>query len=944
MRCLPSGRPGRSFGRAWAIAFAFLLSLTGATAAHAAATGKIQGRVLAADTGEPLGFADISLIPDDTTMRRVGTLANADGTFLIEAAPGRYTLQIRALSYARKRVEGIVIEADRLIPFETALASEAIQQEEVVVEAKARQNSEASMLQARKKAVSVGDAVSAEQVRKSPDKDAAEVLRRVTGLSVSDGKYVFVRGLGERYSSVEVDGVRIASPEENKRVVPLDLVPAALLENIVVQKTYTADRPGEFGGGDVQVRTKDFPGRRVVSFTLGQSVTPGVTFEDRKTYAGSDADRFGYGAPSRRLPDEVLAVASDRKLTRGLFTQSSRADLAKSFRNVWVPNSARAPLNSGYAITYGDEFRPFGGPLGVTASWSFTRSLDHEDRRVTEFRSSLDDTIFNVAEERYTETAQLGGIAGLSYRLSPRHTVHLRGLYTNSADDEVRTYVGPDHNSTDMLGNYLWRHSTRLMYVQRNVLSGSVGGQHTVAQLLGSTLDWKLTRSQANREQPDRREVIYSRNYYYDGDGNPVEYWALSSNGLREYGDLEDDGRGAALSASLPYRLGSGGGKILLGYDRQSKDRVSTYRRFSMISGRNGGLDPTLPPDSLFDYSNRSDTLGYVEETTLDIDNYKADQRVEAAYVAADVPLSRSLRANVGVRFEDGFQDVRSYDFGVSNQITSRGTLENRDWMPSANVTWAMTEKVNLRLGASRTVSRPDLNELSPSPALEYYAGFRVAGNPDLERALIDNYDIRIEAFPGLSEVLAAGFFYKKLHRPIERTITGATAPLLVPRNSEGGRNLGVEVEARAGLGRLWHGLNGFSLNFNGSLISSEIHLQPSPSRLGTTVHPLQGQANYLANVALGYTSTGGHLDVAVLLGSTGKRLRTLAYDPLPDIYDAAVSTLDVTMNLTPIRGYRIKLAAKNLLDPRIQSLQGGKEVVGYHNGRAFSMALAFGS
>src|SRR2546426_7762725 len=361
-RIRASRRATRPHTLARDVGLMLLLSCTVVGSSLAATTGKLQGRIVATDNGEPIGFADILLLPADTTLHRVGGLTNADGTFLLEAAPGRYTLQIRALSYATKRIEGIELKVGELLPFTTALAPEAIQQEEVVVVAKARQNTEASLLTARKKAAAVGDAVSAEQVRKSPDKNAADVLRRVTGLSISDGKYVFVRGLGERYSSTEVDGVRIASPEQNKRVVPLDLVPANLLDNIVVQKTYTADRPGEFGGGDVQVRTKDFPGKRIWSFSISQGWAEGVTFHHLRTYQGPGADILGFGADGRKIPDEVFAVAGDRKLTlsndpaRG-FKKSQLAEVGKSFTNVWSPTSVRAIPNAGYTTTYGDEFK-----------------------------------------------------------------------------------------------------------------------------------------------------------------------------------------------------------------------------------------------------------------------------------------------------------------------------------------------------------------------------------------------------------------------------------------------------------------------------------------------------------------------------------------------------------------------------------------------------------
>jgi outer membrane receptor protein involved in Fe transport len=936
--------------RAWALAWVVAWVSVAAVGAQAASTGKIQGRVVATDTGEALGFADVMLLPADTTMRQVGCLTNADGTFLLEATPGRYALRVRALSYASKAIEGIVIEEGKLLPFNTAITPEAIVQKEIVVEARARQNNELSMLAARKKAAAVGDAVSAEQVGKSPDKDAAEVLRRVTGLSVADGKYVFVRGLGERYSSTEVDGVRIASPEQNKRVVPLDLLPANLLENIVVQKTYTADRPGEFGGGDVQVHTKDFPGNRTWSFSALQGYVEGVTFNDRLTYASTGADLFGFGAHARRIPDAVFQVAGDRPLVnssdpaRG-FTLGTLASVAKSFNDVWSPHPGRTIPNASYSTTYGDEFRLFGHPLGLVESWSLSRSFDRRDE-TQRFFMDKSDTLYDYAVSRSKETVQLGGISGLSYRLSPRHTLHLRGLYTHGADDEVRVYEGPDHNRTETTtGGWLNHRGTRLMYVERNVLSGTLEGQHEFAHLLGTSLDWKLTRSQARRLQPDRRETTYDLRYYDLGNGELVSFWLLGSVGSREYGDLRDDGHGASISGSLPYRLGPlGKGKIAIGYDRQTKARENFYRRFNIYP--NELTDRSAPPESIF--SGRAfdgqPGSGYVEEATLDVDNYVANQRLTAGYLSVDLPLGRHARSNLGVRAEHGFQEVRSFDLFDRSRITAEGKLDDTDWLPSGNLTVSVTEAINLRLGASRTLSRPDLNELSPSPALEYVGGLRVSGNPDLKRAAIDNYDVRLEAFPGLSEVFAAGFFYKRLHEPIEQVIQGGSPPILVPRNSDRGRNSGLELEARSGLGRLWSRLARFSLNANASFISSSVLLNPQLTVIGTGEHPLQGQASYLVNGALSYASAGRRTEMTVLVSATGQRLYALGLAPLPDIYERPTTSLDATMNFAPFRNARVKLGARNLLDRRVQQLQGRQEVSGYRTGRSYSIGLSYGS
>ena len=906
---------------------------------------------MGSDTGEPIGFADVLLIPSDTTLRKVGGFTNADGTYLLEASPGHYTLQIRALSYALKRIEGVEIPPGGLLPLDATISPQAIQQQEVVVEAKAKSNTEASMLAARRKAVSVGDAVSAEQVRKSPDKDAAEVLRRVTGLSVQDNKYVYVRGLGERYSSTEVDGVRLASPEQNKRVVPLDLVPSALLENIVVQKTYTADRPGEFGGGDVQVRTRDFPGARTWSFLVGMSGTQGVVFHDHATYLGNRADFFGFGSESRKLPDAVFDIAGDLPLRLGnpafgpYFTRSQLAGVARSFSNNWSPYSGGTLPNSALTASYGDEFKVFGHPLGVVQSWSLRKSVDETKESQRMFGSGTD-TLYDYAVTRTKETAMLGGVGALSYRLTPRHSLHVRGLYTNSADDEVRSYIGLDHNRVNGVTGTWYEHAnTRLMYVQRTVGSGTVEGQHQLARLGDADVDWKLTRSRARRQQPDRREFTYDHLYSYDANGNLYDYWALGSLGSREYGDLKEDGWGGSVSGAFHLPMGRlGRGKLIAGYDRQSKERTSYYRRLNTHSNTN--VDPSMPPESLFnaDHFNGSSTSGYIDEATLDADNYAAAQLVHAAFLTADLPLGKHWRANLGIRQEHGVQDVRTFDLFHPGRVIQEGKLDDVDWLPAANITWLVNDRINLRAGASRTLSRPDLNELSPSPSLEYVGGYQVAGNPNLKRATLENYDLRFEMFPGISEVLALGFFYKDLHQPIEQVIQGGSPPLLIPKNSQYGHNLGGEFEARSSLGRISKSMRQFSVNVNCSVISSLVRIARQGTNLTTQEHPLQGQANYLANVGLVWASNSGRTDISLLASSTGVRLHTLAYNPLPDVYDRPYTTLDLAINLVPFHGGRLKLGAKNLLDPAIRQLQGQKEVSSYHDGREFGVSLTVGS
>jgi TonB-dependent receptor len=298
----------------------------------------------------------------------------------------------------------------------------------------------------------------------------------------------------------------------------------------------------------------------------------------------------------------------------------------------------------------------------------------------------------------------------------------------------------------------------------------------------------------------------------------------------------------------------------------------------------------------------------------------------------------------IGVRVEHSRQEIESFDLFFPEIVTQYGRLDDTDWLPSVNLTLAVTDQVNLRLGASRTLSRPDLNELSSMPSIEYIGGYQVAGNPSLRRARIDNYDLRAEAFPGLSEVLAAGVFYKYLREPIEQVIQGGSPNLLIPRNSASGHDAGVEFEARTALRRLWRRLGGLTLNANTTLISSNVRLAPRATELGSNEHPLQGQASYVVNAALGYASPGGHLDAMIMLGIVGRRLTQLAEGPLGDIYEQPSGSLDITLMLAPLPRLGMRLAARNLLDPQIRELHGSFEESAYRRGRSYSLAFSYPS
>jgi TonB-dependent receptor len=434
---------------------------------------------------------------------------------------------------------------------------------------------------------------------------------------------------------------------------------------------------------------------------------------------------------------------------------------------------------------------------------------------------------------------------------------------------------------------------------------------------------------------------------YIDDNDQPQSIWVLKSNqngASREFTDLDERGHGVELNAAMPLEMRVlGKGRVAAGFSYQKKNRNAFQRRFwfAPINGQ-----ASAPPESLFQEDHWTPTLAgnRIGEYTFDDDNYDAEQKQRALFVSADFQIGPHVRANVGLRGEHGMQRVRSFDFFTPDLTTGYGWIDHTDLLPSANVSWAVTNSVNLRAAASRTVSRPDLRELSPAKAFEFQGGLRTAGNPDLTRARIENYDLRAEMFPGISEVLAAGVFYKRLYDPIEMVIRPGDAPFFQPQNSEDGRNVGVELEARTSLGRIWKPLQSFAINTNFSAITSEVHARQFGTELGNPVHPLQGQAMHLVNAAVNWTAPGGAADFTVLVANVGERLQTLGVAPQPDIYEQEVTTVDVAANWRAFPWLRLKVAARNLTDATYRAMQGDKETSRYRPGRGFLMSLSYGS
>ncbi|MBK8229218.1 MAG: TonB-dependent receptor [Candidatus Eisenbacteria bacterium] len=929
---------------------------------------KIIGRITSDESGEPLAYANVVLYKvasagDSTGTAFGGGMTANDGTYRIAVPPGFYRMLVGYVGYHQKKVGGIEVTAGRVVNVDIALRSTAMKLETVEVTATVDRATESAILAKQKTSAAVSDGVSVQQIKKTPDSNAADVMRRVTGVSLVGDRYVFVRGLGERYSSTQVNGNAVSSPEANKKVIPLDMFASGLLDNVVVQKTYTPDQPGEFSGGVVNLSTRDFPGQKIWEFSFNGAYHSSTTGESFYNYEGSSTDFLAFDDGLRDVPGKIGSIAHSRKVTpRGQFGGAGFGPdtmqvLGQSLRDDWKTKKGKiGPAAYGMSATYGNELSFRGQPLGVLGSFALTNkfsTVESEENSYEGNAGSEPRTDYHVTNSEMN--VLWGAVGNLSYRLNPFNTLSMRTMYNRSAEDETQIAEGFNN---DFSRNS--RH-TRYRYIERGIFTGSAGMKHNLTRVANAVLDWKFSYASAERNEPDRREFSYEENFdiIVDEDDNPIDTlqtYVLSGRvpPRRHFGEMSEEDRGWEANLAVPFHQWSGlESKIRFGVLSRNRDRDFRWRRFKYeaptsipFSERTAfysqAIEDLLSPENIGHQLDHQRKFLVVEETGT-TDAYLASQDTRAAYAMVDLPLNARFRSVIGARMERAELRNRTFDqFSILDAETAR--VENTDLLPSLNVTWSPTEKVNVRAAFSRTVSRPDLRELSEFQIQDVTTQVKEVGNPELKRARITNLDLRWESFLSSSELLAASVFFKDFDDPIERTVLNAAEPLYKPVNGEEATLYGTELEARLALGRVAPRFESLSLAGNLTLVESEAKLDELSGSSNSNQRPLEGQSPYVLNTSLYYNAANGRTSAALLYNVFGRRLYRVGLQETPDIYEEPRTTIDATVSHKFRRG-RMKLSLTNLLDEESKFRHDGAGTVHVsRKGRGVSLSFSTGS
>lgn len=925
-----------------------------------AQSSSINGIVVDKDFGDPLIGVNVFI----ESLNR-GAATDVNGNYFIEKIqPGVYTVTFSMIGFQKKTITNFEIKENESKKLDIVLSTETYETEEVVISAKALTNTEGALLAKRQKSISVSDAISAEAISKSGSSDAADAMKKVTGASVVGGKYVYVRGLGERYSATTLNGAELPSADPDKKSFQLDLFPSNLLENIVTVKTFTPDKPGTFTGGLVDVTMKNFPEKFSLNFSVSTGYNSIATNNDNFILPNSGGyDWLGMDDGTRELSN----LLSNSDITIPRYTSIKTKEealyldkLTKSLNTNMTPISANAGLNSGMSISAGNQFAFANQTFGYLASLTWGQKYSfYEDGEIGRYKlpGTVEDIESLNIERHFKDTqgtyeANWGAIASLSMKNDSYGQFKASYLRTQSGESTAR-YISGSWTDIPSTATY----ETRvLQYTERALDTYQLEGDHLMKFLSDLKMDWKLTYSVNEQDEPDLR--YFSNHWSVKASTGDTIYQSPSSlypPPIRYFRNLSEDNLSGNLNFSIPFNVWNNySAKLQFGAAYTNIDRAYNQRRFEYeadairFSDYNGDIDAYFNTVGILDTSESYYEFGNVIGESKSLKNiFNGDQKTSAAYLMVDLPISKDLRFVGGARLESTEMNAVSGDPSLA-----KGYLDNTDILPSINFIYQLQENMNMRATYSQTVARPTFRELAPYTSFEFIGDYLFVGNANLKRTLIKNYDLRWEWFMNPGEIIAVSGFYKSFADPIEKYQDNSVPNgLLSVQNVNEASLYGLEFEMRKNLGTISDLFSNFNIGTNVSLVNSKTEIPETEYFLieisdptASKTRQFMGQSPYLFNLNLAYDNYDLDMSAGVFYNIFGNRLAIVTEGASPDVFEQGYGTLDFKLSKGLFDLFNLSFTAHNVLDPDIKFIQEfkGQEYIysRLSKGRTFSISL----
>lgn len=920
--------------------------------------GWIRGTVYDGKTGEFL--PGVTIVAEGTT---TGTITDLDGAFNLNIAPGSYTIRVSFISYAPLILSDVVVKSGQATVLENLTLKETtIEIGEAVVTARAIRNTEMAVLAMKKNSVNLLDAISAAGLKRTGDSDAASSLKRVTGVSVEGGKYIFVRGLGDRYTKTVLNGLDIPGLDPDRNTLQMDIFPAGVIGNMIVNKTFSADLPADFTGGAININIQDFPEKKTGNLSVSLGYNPDAHFKkDYLTYDGGKTDFLGFDDGTREIPAtsnipffaEAIGNPGGEKGTR-------YKQILQSFNPTMAASKERSFMDLGLGATFGNQFEAGRRTWGYLVSFSYKNNTEFYENTETGRYGKKADAGETAMEKREFQTGNYGvndvmwsGLAGVSVKSKKAkyrfYLMHLQngqstaGIFDYSKSNRGTEFSGFQHN---------------LEYNQRSLTNLLLEGKYNLPQK-NWEIEWKLSPTLSGLKDPDIRFTRYQireNNTYSIGTevGFPMRIWR----------ELDEKNIAGVLHLIKKFSFNEEDAKLRFGGAYTYKQRDFIIRNFT-INPRNipltGNPDELFLPENLWPYQGNSNSGTTYEVPFIPNNPNEFDAKVSnlAGYVSAELSLFKGLKAIAGMRAENYIQHYTGSDQQKTVVMKDQKVLDDFNIFPAVNLIWQLTKEQNLRLAWSKTIARPSFKELSFAQIFDPITGRSFIGglSPDrddekgvvywdgnLVSTDIQNMDLRWELFQPGGQTVSLGAFYKTFKNPIEMVQFVSNEGSYQPRNVGDGQVAGGELEVRQNLKALRESLKNLTLMLNYTYIHSriemsttEFHSRLEHARTGETVkdtRDMAGQAPYLINAGLTYDGNGGKgfakgLDAGLFYNVQGKTLQYVGINDLPDVYGKPFHSLNFNMNKVLGEKERFQLGFK------VENLLGAKRESVYQSYRA---------
>lgn len=826
-------------------------------------------------------------------------------------------------------------------------------------------SSAASAAAERREQPYVAELLGMEQISRAGDSNAATALRRVTGLTLVKDKFIYVRGLGERYSSTLLNGAMVPSPDPTRNVIPLDMFPAGIIESLVVQKAYSPELPAAFGGGSVNIRTSSIPLQRSFNLSVGTGYNS-LNSDDAYTYNGGGDDWMGSDDGTRAMSPELRAALDQYGtisqiniaealggINQGNLAQAATIvrELGLSFnRDVDVQRENIKPDFDG-SVSFGDKFDIGSSVFGVMAGVSYDRSTQNIEEQERYFSVSGDDLVpLNIYDDiKGTEhQVKLSGMLNFGLELDENHRFETASIYLRDTKDEIKVKNGDSIETVNESDRY--NTDTSLRYEERSMFSNQIRGRHNLPWLYDISVDWQYTDAKAERDAPGEIEYRYVNEL--QADGSFTSFLRRNQNAVNySFGKMEDDTENGSWNAKLPVTLGKAEIMLNGGYSYFERTRESETNLFNFstvgysLDQLSQNFSEIFSDESILNTAN-----GFqISNVTTQADDYIAAQIIDAAYVGMEMNYDYLYRLNFGVRYED-FRQISiplNADGEISGNIEEFPLLED-GFYPSMSFTWFVSEELQARFGYSSTVVRPDLREVTPVLFIDPLTDFKVTGFSGLQSTDVTSYDARLEWYYDESNY-SVGVFYKDLENPIESIeLSGSDGNLLMSfRNADAGEVYGLEAEFLQQLnmfeGESYKWMDNFFVAGNFTYSESEITIQQfAGTNLTNLKRPLSGHSKHVVNFQLGFDSDNDQHNATLTYNVFGKRIAFAGVNDKDDAYEQPFNSLDFVYSYTPFESTSVKLSMKNLLDEDVEIMQQGELLQRRVEGQSYGLSFSY--